>query len=204
MYPSIPLGNYLFAYKTAADSDAYWSMNAYFHSQLPKLVEANIFCYYTCYPSNLTEPEKNMSAQIVGTCLGPSQKAQDVQAAMAPIESYLKNSDWGDKISVGGIPTDYPDFTAYWVTQPPQAAGFSGRLGSRILDQKALTSDMQKLKSALRTTTPTPWLMLGHLVAGPGTRSPPNGIPGGSNAVGPAWRSAITLVGKYLENARQR
>ena len=94
-----------------------------------------------------------------------------------------------------GFPVNYPDFSSWWSTTVPQDAGFSGRLGSRLLDEYALTSDMNKLQKALRTTTPVPWNLLGHLTAGPGTHNPPDGIAGGSDAVGPGWRVAYTHIG---------
>jgi hypothetical protein len=198
MYPSTLIGNYLFSYNTTSDSDTFWSMNAYIHSQLPKLADAGVFCYYFIFPLNPLQTDDAMKGQFAGSCLAPGLTAKDLKAAVAPIESHLKSADWDDPIYTGGIPTDYPDFSSYWATQPPQDAGFSGRLGSRILDEKALTGDIEKLKSALKATTPVPWNTLGHLVAGPGTHKPPNGIPGGSNAVGPAWRKAYTHIGKSL------
>lgn len=174
-------------------------MNAYIHSQLPKLSDAGVFCYFFIFPLNSMQTDDAMKGQFAGSCLAPGLTAKHLKAAIEPIESHLKNADWGDPIYVGGIPADYPDFAAYWATQPPQDAGFSGRLGSRILDEKALTGDIEKLKSALKATTPVPWNTLGHLVAGPGTHKPPNGIPGGSNAVGPAWRKAYTHIGESLK-----
>ena len=197
MYPSVSLGTYLFSYNTTTDSDTFWSMNAYFHSQLPRLADAGISSYYYVFPLNPTQKNASMQGQLAGEFLGAGLAAKDIAAAVAPMEKYFENVGWSDPISGGGYPIDYPDFSKYWATQPPQGAGFSGRLGSRLLDEKALTGDIEKLKSALRTTTPPPWNTLGHLVAGPGTHHPPDGIPGGSNAVGPAWRKAYTHIGGY-------
>lgn len=150
------------------------------------------------------QSEDDMKGMVAGSCLAPSQSAEALAAAMAPMETYLRNAKWGDKIYAAGIPLDYPDFAEYWATQPPQDAGFSGRLGSRILDEKALTGDIEKLKSALKATTPVPWNTLGHAVAGPGTWKPPSGILGGSNAVGPAWRSAVTHIGESFYKLQLR
>ena len=197
MYPSISLGTYLFSYNTTSDSDTFWSMNAYFHSQLPRLADAGISSYYYVFPLSPMQKNASMQGQLAGEFLGAGLAAKDVAAAVAPMEKHFQNAGWGDPIYGGGYLVDYPDFSKYWATQPPQDAGFSGRLGSRLLDEKALTGDMGKLKLALKKTTPIPWNTLGHLVAGPGTHSPPDGIPGGSNAVGPAWRKSYTHIGRY-------
>jgi hypothetical protein len=115
------------------------------------------------------------------------------------MESAIKDAMWEDPVYISAYVDDFDDFNAYWSkTSPPADAGYSGRLGSRLLDEEALTGDFDDLKAALRKTTPAPWNLLGHLVAGPGTHSPPNGIPGGSNAVGPGWRKAYAHIGERL------
>lgn len=111
---------------------------------------------------------------------------------MQPLEAAISSSSWADEVYISGFPMSFPSFTSFWAAIPPQEVGKSLRFGSRLLDKVALTTDFSKLKDALRTSTPGPWTLLGHLVAGPGPRNV--AIPGGSNAVLPAWRKAYTHV----------
>ena len=159
------------------------------------LTNASVFGYYSVIPLNSALKNTSMQGQVTGELFAPSSSGKYLESVMAPVNSHIKQANWGDPVYVGGITNEYPDFAKYWKTRPPQPAGFSGRLGSRLLDEKALTGDFDKLKSALRTSTPAEWYIDGHLVAGPGTHNPPNGIPGGSDAVGPAWRKAYAHLG---------
>jgi hypothetical protein len=125
-----------------------------------------------------------MLSQVTGELFAPSNSGKYLESTMALVNSHIKNADWGNPVYVGGITNEYPNFVKYWKTRPPQPAGFSARLGSRLLDEKALTGNLDKIKSAQRTSTSPGYIVDGHLVAGPGTHNPPNGIPGGSDAVG--------------------
>ena len=120
-----------------------------------------------------------------------------MEKILQPMVDTITNAEWDDPVYPVGIGEEQADFSTYWSTADAQAAGYSGRLGSRLLDKRALTLNVDDLKAALKKSTPLPWSLLGHLTAGPGTHSPPDGIPGGSNAVGPGWRMAYTHVGKY-------
>ena len=198
MYPKIRTGHYVFAYNTTSDSDTFWSMAAYFHSQMPMLTNGGVLGYYSVIPLNSDLKNKSIQGQVTGEFFAPGNSGKYLESVIAPVNSHIKHGDWGDTVYVRGITNEYHDFAKYWKTRPPQSAGFSARLGSRLLDEKAMTGDMNKLKSALRKSTPTEWYIIGHLVAGPGAHNPPNGIPGGSNAVGPGWRKAYAHVGTFI------
>lgn len=198
-YPSISTAEYLFSYNTTSDSDTFWSMTAYFHSQLPWLSEAGLMGYYFAFPRAPGVQNQSIQGQVSGQLLGPGLSVSEVQSLVKPMEEYISNPDWADKVFVSGIGAEHQDFAAWWARSEPQAAGYSGRLGSRLLGAKALTSDFEALQVALKISTPAPWNLLGHLTAGPGTHSPPDGIPGGSNAVGPGWRKAYTHIGKMAD-----
>lgn len=153
--------------------------------------------YYFALPLVPGVHNKSIQGQVSGQFLAPGLSAKDVKDIVAPMEEYFSSAGWADAGNVGGIRVEHPKFSKWWAQNEPHGAGYSGRLGSRLLDGKALTSDFEALKAALKTTTPVPWNLLGHLTAGPGTHNPPDGIPGGSNAVGLGWRKAYTHVGKH-------
>jgi hypothetical protein len=90
----------------------------------------------------------------------------------------------------------YDDFWAYYQeNNGPKNAGGDGILGSRLLDRKALTGNRTALREAL-IIAPGKGVLSSHLVSGKGVFNAK--IPGGSNAVNPAWRSSYIHAGSYL------
>ena len=80
-------------------------------------------------------------------------------------------------------------------TKTTDAVGLDGRLGSRLLDENALTSDVGKLRKVLQASTPTGATMMDHVTGGKGVREVKPA--GGGNAVLPAWRySYVHLHGQ--------
>jgi hypothetical protein len=61
-----------------------------------------------------------------------------------------------------------------------------------------LSRPLHELKDALREASgdSAGLPILGHVIAGPGTWSPKEGIVNGSNAVLPAWRKAVMQMGR--------
>lgn len=166
---------------------------------MPRLGDAGVMGYYQLNPRNLEEPNASIAGQFGATLLTPRQSRQQTKKLLNPVMKAINESGMGDRIYPFINSTEASNFmSAYFTTwgSKPETAGTSSRLGSWMLDAKALHSDVEQLKSALRTSTPAGELLIGHMVAGPGTHSPPNGIPGGSNAIGPAWRKAYAHVGK--------
>ena len=121
--------------------------------------------------------------------------ATQTRAIIDPLEQALPAVSQPDGVTVTRRTVEYADFWDYEKTSPPGPVGIGGRLGSRLLDGAALTGDSAKLKTALATTTDPGQSLLGHLVAGPGPRQVQ--IPGGSNAVLPAWRKAYAHIGEF-------
>ena len=191
-YPALAFTDYIFSYNTTANSDAFWNLATYFHTQLPKLAESGVMGYYYIRPDTGTaEPDPAIRGKVQGEWLVPERTAAQASAILAPIEQYMRNAQWSDKVGVSSIVTEVPDFSAAWAERSAESVGGSGRLGSRLLDGPALTGNFTKLKAALKTATASSELLLGHLVAGPGVR---NAVVPNGNAVLPAWRTAYTHI----------
>ena len=192
-YPSISFTEYLFQFNTTANSDTYWNLTTLFHSFIPSLSEAGVMGYYYATPRSESEADPSKRGKLQGVLFLPEKTPAEAEKILAPLVTAVNSSNWDDRIysEKGAIP--YPAFSQQLAVQAASGdAGEDGRLSSRLLDHDALTSDPVKLKEALRKSTPPPWLINGHLVAGPGVR---NAVPaGGSNAVLPAWRRAYTHV----------
>lgn len=193
-YPSLPGTHYLFSYNTTADSDTFWSLVAFFHTQLPSLSESGVMGYYYAEPNTATAPDMAQRGTLFGIWIIPEKSVAQTNAIIKPIEAAISSSNWPDSVSVTGFGTEDPDFTSAWLANVPESVGVDGRLGSRLLGREALTGNYTTLKALLKQTTPAPWVLLGNLVAGPGVREVT--IAGGSNAVNPAWRTAYVHLSK--------
>ncbi|KAJ9613552.1 hypothetical protein H2200_003494 [Cladophialophora chaetospira] len=195
-YPTFPITVYGFSYNTTANSDTYWSLIAYFHSQLPELSDAGAMGYYFMTPNNsVGQPDVARQGMLAGAWFLPNKTVQQAREIFAPLEATLRNSTfgWNDHVLMTNTSVSLPDFTKAWqVISSPGSVGSDVRLGSRLLDRKALKSDPAKVKKLFKKANTLPqYTFLGHLIAGKGVKNVKNGIPGGDNAVLPAWRRDV-------------
>ncbi|QKX55520.1 uncharacterized protein TRUGW13939_02614 [Talaromyces rugulosus] len=194
-YERLPTIGYRFSYDTVADSDTFWSLAAYFHQQLSRLSDAGAMGYYYVVPA---APSSNNSSDNIGTISGfwlfPEKTLKEVGDIMSPMENYMLSSPpWAEDTITGDKKVvEWTDFLTEFSQNEPQTVGFDVRLGSWLLDETALSRPLETLKTQLRKSTPPPWELLGHLVAGKGVQNAT--VPGGSNAVSPHWRNAYSHV----------
>ena len=191
-YPQIGFSLVGFSYNTTASSETYWNLVTLFHCSIPRLSEAGAMGYYYATPYVGSEPSPEQQGQLRGVFLFPEKSIPQAQAILASFETAVNKSGWPEKVYQGTFAIYSPSFSADWQMNPSEPVGSDVRLGSRLLDEKALTSNLTALKDALRKSTPSPWTLIGHIIAGPGPRKV--SIPGGSNAVLPAWRKAYTHI----------
>lgn len=197
-YPptSVSIASYFIA--APAGSDEFWSMLAYFHSQIPAISEAGGAGYhYLTRGETIDMPGYDA---LSGAWFFAHKTVEQVHAVLDPVHAAMNASDWATVPLYLSLNSSGPfDAMTFLSMSGSEAAGISGRLGSWLLDENALTSNFTMLKENLRATAPKPWNMISHVVAGPGVRNAASNLPGGSNAVLPAWRKAYTHIGKmYL------
>lgn len=200
-YDILPYTEYQYSYNTTAKTDTFWSMAAYFHTQLPRLVKSGLMGYFWVTPLEATSQDSSTQGRLYGTWYAPELALHEVQDLLAPMEAHLKASEWQDHVSVSGRGAEYAGYMKKYARDTsPGSAGIPVRLGSWLLDEKALSKPTPVLEKALRGASDdlVDWPILGHVIAGPGTWSPKGGIAGGSNAVLPAWRTAYMQIGKSL------
>ena len=185
---------------------AFWEATTYLHTQLPRLSDGGLMGYYLVQPSGLN---LTSAGSFTWQFLFLDKSERELDALMAPIYAYLSNAVYAAEITYGASTQAYPDFYSWWnATMETEASGVDIAIGSRLLDENALTADSAKLMQALKQAAPAGGLLKGHLVAGRGVKE---AVPaGGSDAVNPAWRKAYVhaLVPVYWlwkdESAKQQ
>lgn len=192
-YPPVQITGYQYSFNTTVDSETYWSMLTWFHSKIPDLMDAGIMGYY--YPEALRFLNPNLDiseySTIWGSFLAPNMTHSEVRAIMDPIEAALNSSTFPDKIKVSREYLDYGAFFDFTKTVSYGTVGANGRITSRLLDRKALQGDPARAKKLLRAALPPNNSVVGQMTT-PRVKSQ---IPGGSNAVLPAWRDAYVHLG---------
>lgn len=197
VYESMPYTEFGFSYNTTSGSDTFWSMVAYFHSQIPQLVESGLMGYFWVTPIDANERNASMTGKLYGEWLAPKLTPSRVRELLAPIEEHMKSGKWEDPVFTTSDGEEHPDYIkGFAATNDPDVAGVPVRLGSRLLNEKALSRPLPELADTLRRATDNSagWPILGHVIAGPGTWRPKGGVAGGSNAVLPAWREACMQI----------
>jgi hypothetical protein len=153
--------------------------------------------YFITADTGEQEPDPAIRGKLFGVWLLPEQSAEKANATMAPFQRAISEeaSGWPDPVHIDSTLVEFPDFSTFWQLNPPGTVGTPGRLGSRLLGRDALSIEQEELKQVLKNSTLIPqFSILGHVVAGNGVKNA--NIVGGNNSVLPAWRDAITHLGR--------
>ena len=174
----------------STNNDALWDATTYFHTQLVQLNEQGLTSYYYVFPS--AGPKQPGS--LLGIFL--SYGNVNVTELVQPLVKGMNTQPWTNLTTgFGGITTPYDNIYDYTNNgKHTETVGFPGRLGSRLLDEHALTSNPVALKAALQACTPAGTYLMGHLTAGKGPREAQP--EGGGNSVLPAWRYSYVHMGR--------
>ncbi|GAW19589.1 hypothetical protein ANO14919_090770 [Xylariales sp. No.14919] len=165
-----------------------WDMIGYIASQLPYLMSKDV-SGYAFFSGNLTGPDgNNGTASFAGMggeyMILDTQDINDMQAIWDPIIAHV-NKTWPDALVAIDV-NPYPSFKAWFdLWYDKDTTGYDQYVGSRLLDEKALTSlDSVALGQVFKKTKGS-----AYLVAGKGVQ---NAKPrGGSISVSPSWRKAV-------------
>jgi Berberine and berberine like len=176
-------------------------MTAYFHQQIPRVNDEGGMGYYYIASNVPTEPDPAQKGKLYGVWIFPNKTSAEGAAILKPMEDHIRAASWGgDKATAGSIFSGPSiEFNQLWSAIPPGDVGVDSRLGSWLLSKEALSKDLNTLKTQFRKAGApegAPNALLGHVIAGRGVRNAK--IPGGSNAVLPAWRNAYTHVVRYV------
>jgi hypothetical protein len=187
-------------------TDAFWDVFAKVLSQCPAWDDQGIMNYGFVARNfsgqfGLTDAVDAYVAYFIMPVLHPENTTDSFTAA---INKVFDEATAGAPIEFqrAVFPQTYPDFWAWYnVNNGPLDAGYDQYLGSRLLDEKALTHNLTALAEAFRAATPLGGVTSVYLVGGRGVI---NAKPrGGSNAVNSAWRKAYVHSGMYSGHMRE-
>jgi hypothetical protein len=179
---------------TNTTSDAFWSVIAYILSQYPSLSGQGIAGLPFILPSftnvelNITTPAAAYAGHFFMPLLSPSNSSASLAAAITDVFNNA-TAPYPGQFQVMVLPNTYPDFYAWFKdNNGPLDCGSDGLVGSWLLDEKALTGDLNSLTEAIKAFTPPDSYSGPYLVSG---RNVWDSIPrGGSNSINSAWRKA--------------
>ncbi|KAI1154079.1 FAD-binding domain-containing protein [Nemania diffusa] len=158
----------------------------YIASQLPYLVSKDV-SGYAFFSYNAIVPGNNGTGSLSGLIgefmILDTQDIKDMQAIWQPIFTHIRTT-WPATVIIESL-SPYPSFQSWFsVFYDKGAAGYNHYVGSRLLDEKALTFNSTTLGKVFKASGAS-----AYLVAGKGVR---DGKPrGGSLPVNPTWRKAV-------------
>lgn len=174
---------------TAASDPRAFDMITYVVSQIPNISRAGISGYPVILnnvPNFLTGGSDRVIA-LAASSLMLNTNTTAMMSIMQPIFDYV-NRTWPGMVT-GGTPAQYPSYLAWYEANYDKSpVGLNKVVGSRLLDEKALTGNLTRLKEALIGYSTGADESAVFMVSGEGVhKAKPRG---GSNAVLPAWRKA--------------
>jgi hypothetical protein len=202
VYPALSYSFVTYSYNTTSDSEVFWSLTAYWASMLPQLSEAGLMGYHYPVPNDPSEKNSSIGGKLRGYWFGPELSKSELEAVLAPVNEHIRTSQWGAPVFASNTTISGDNISALLATGlGDDDGGIPVLLGSRLLDGKALSKPLDEIKKALRKAHGLSRGLQIFNTAGKGAREPVGGIPGGSNALLPAWRSAYAHVGTLFRDS---
>ncbi|CZR51587.1 related to isoamyl alcohol oxidase [Phialocephala subalpina] len=189
-YPSPQVLSLDFSILTAASNPNTIDMVAYLLGQYPSLAEAGVSGYPMIFKSvpNTLDGGKTLMSGVAGKVIMlNTTNSSSITSLFNPIFGHI-NSTWPGFNFTAGTKV-YPSFNAwYQENYDSSPVGYENVMGSRLLDEKALSANVTATKLAFERFSEG-GVATAYLIAGKGVRE---AVPrGGSNAVCPAWRRAL-------------
>ncbi|KAI3552786.1 FAD binding domain-containing protein [Colletotrichum abscissum] len=200
-HPSPPITHTAWAMLTELRSPIIPDLAAYFLSNVPSLEKAGL-AGYALINSHMPNPVSSPglppnAAGVIGISLMQDDTdREEVDRIWTSINQTVMER-WPN-VTFAKITAEYPSWLDFYDNNyDMNKGGINKLLASRLLDEEALTEDLEVLAGAVKTATDNVGGMYAFLVSGKGVhKAKPRG---GGDAVHPAWRTAyihaITAVG---------
>ncbi|RDL35420.1 uncharacterized protein BP5553_07351 [Venustampulla echinocandica] len=182
-------------FATGPGSSSYWTAAAVFASQYPGLSSLGISGYSYIKP-DVGNADLNTTGAVdgyYGIFMLPVLSSANTSLSLATAVTGALNKALASfppgQFSSAVLPVEsHDDFWAWYkVNNGPLNAGGDSVFGSRLLDEKALTSNLTALEDALKQTGKGSVDL--YLAGGKGSQQ---AVPrGGGNAVNDAWRRTV-------------
>ncbi|KAH0428727.1 FAD binding domain-containing protein [Colletotrichum camelliae] len=199
-HPSPSITHTFWAIRTEPDAAYLPALTAYVLSQMPALERAGMSMYCTSSRVLMDNPfpVQSLPAQIAGMMglallqgASSSSSSSSSEAAMQelwqPINATIA-ARWPEAAFVLQTEQFASWFDWFDKYRDARPVGYHLVFASRLLDEAALTEDVDALAAAVETATERVGRVTAFLVAGRGVHE---AVPrGGGNAVHPAWRRA--------------
>ncbi|KAI8239029.1 FAD-linked oxidoreductase ZEB1 [Colletotrichum sp. SAR 10_96] len=192
-HPSPSITHTFWAIRTEPDAPYLPALTAYVLSQMPALERAGMSMYCTSSRVLMDNPfpVQSLPAQIAGmmgvALLQDQSNPEAMQELWQPINATIA-ARWPEAVFVLQTEQFASWFDWFDKYRDARPVGYHLIFASRLLDEAALTEDVDALAAAVGTATEKVGRVTAFLVAGKGVHE---AVPrGGGNAVHPAWRRA--------------
>lgn len=178
---------------TPNDRQPFWQAAAYFHTQLPHLVKSGLMGYYNISSISPFEPSTPLILGAGVWVLNASKP--DFDALLGPVLDHIKSTY---PVNVTRSSSYESSFYDWWkVYSLPGAVATESQIGSRLLDEKALSKPLDEIADNLAAAYPD-LITICNLVSGPGMWNLKP--PGGLGSMTPAWRSTIVEMSMSISS----
>ena len=198
-FPSTPIVTF-HVLGTLSETEIFWDAMTYWLSAQPSLSEQGISGYNTISPNTSINGTYfgSVKSSFLLPILSPSNSSESLSAAINVLIDHVTTT-WPGYFKYSTDNLTWATFYDWWLpANGPDYAGIDLMVGSRLLDEEALTRDLDALKAAIKVFIPPGNAGMANLVAGGKVSTV---VPrGGSDAVNPAWRKAIIHFSKSLSH----
>lgn len=185
-WPSEPLLGYNLGFGSPTlNADKFWDALAYLAAQFPAIINGGAQCYGVISPGN-----DSTSPPTFGSGFhAPNMTLAQTAALLDPIAQHINATFAPDVVAVTSA-TEWSSYYDWWVNNPDTTTpkGVDGILGSRILDEAALSHP--NFSSIIQGAMGLGGFQM-LVVGGPGTHA----FSEDFNAVSPAWRTGYAHTG---------
>jgi hypothetical protein len=126
VYPALSYSFVSYSYNITSDSEAFWSLTAYWASMLVD--------YHYPVPNDPSEKNASISGKLHGYWLGPELSKSELETVLAPVNEHIRTAQWGAPIFASNMTVSGDNFSALMATGFADGnVGIPIRLGSRLL-----------------------------------------------------------------------
>lgn len=199
--PNVQTKSFYVAPTNTSNTADWWDAVTYFWSDLPRLKEGDLSGYFSLLNplSSIIAPSLAGTYALAGSLSVYGAPNGTAESLFEPISEYM--ASFNVTLTYVSETAYYPTFFSSWDTNIGYEAvgGGGGTLGSRLLTNHSLTSDISHLRSTLQNISSNTLSMHGLFIANSENRNL-------NVSLNPAWRDAVVhalAISGFLDNATE-